>query len=116
MAAAEGTGAYGGAMDLLTYAYDTAIVQVDDHAVEVFRRAVTASQRLPLQWVAVGLIPNRKGDQIEVRIGTSTGDATPFYDSNVVYQGAFSFTVPSSEESRLREFFDQVASRAGRTT
>ena len=103
-------------MDPIAYAYDTTIVQVDDHAVEVFRREVTGSQRFPLQWVGVGLVPNRKGDQIEVRVGMSTTDGSPFYDPSVTYQGAFSFTVPSSEESRLRQFFDQVAGRAGRAT
>lgn len=103
-------------MDLVTYAYGTTIVQVDDRAVEVFRQAVTGSLRCPLQWVAVSLVPNRKGDQIDVHVGTSPDDASPFYDANVTYQGAFSFSVPSSEESRLREFFDQVAGRAGRAT
>ena len=103
-------------MDLLTYVSHDALVQVDDHAIEVFRRLVTGSQRCPLQWLAVGLAPSRKGDQIEVRIGQSSADGKPFYDPDVVSQGMFSFTVPSSEESGLRGFFDQVAQRAGRST
>ena len=103
-------------MELITYACDTAIVVADDHAVEVFHRNVIGSQRFPLQWVGVGLVPNRKGDQIEVRVGTSSSVGSPFYDKDVTYQGAFTFTVPSSEESRLRGFFDQVAGRTGRTT
>jgi hypothetical protein len=103
-------------MDLLTYASEDTVVQVDDHAIEVFRRLVTGSQRCPLQWLAVGVVPSRHGDQIEVRIGQSSAAGKPFYDPDVISQGAFSFTVPSSEASGLRAFFDQVARRGGGAT
>ncbi|HLN05068.1 MAG TPA: hypothetical protein VK217_02235 [Acidimicrobiales bacterium] len=101
-------------VDLLTYSSEDTVVQVDDHAIEAFRRLVTGSQRCPLQWLAVGLVPSRPGDRIEVRIGQSSAAGKPFYDPDVISQEAFSFTVPSSEESVLRGFFDQVAQRAGR--
>ena len=64
--------------------------------------------------MAVGLAPSRKGDQIEVRVGQSSAAGKPFYDPDVISQGAFSFAAPSSEESGLRGFFDEVAQRAGR--
>lgn len=103
-------------MDLLMYSYDTTLVQADDRVIEVFHRLVTGSLRVPLPWAGVSLAPNRKGDQIQVWVGVSSNDGGAFYDPNVTHGGPFGFTVPSSEESRLREFFDQVAGRAGRTT
>lgn len=100
-------------MDVLTLDYPDTLVRVDDSVIEVFRQLVNGSQRTPLAWAGVQLKP-KKGDQIQVNVGTASAPTGPFYTDQVISGGAFTFTVPASDESRLREFFDEAARRAGR--
>jgi hypothetical protein len=100
-------------MDVMTLAYDDTLVYMDESVIEVFRRIVVGSQRTPIVWAGVQLKP-KKGDQIQVNIGTSVEPAGPFYTDGIISNGAFNFSVPNSEESRLRAFFDEAARRAGR--
>jgi hypothetical protein len=97
----------------MTLAYDDTLVRMDDSVIEIFRRIVVGSQRTPLVWAGVQLKP-KKGDQIQVNIGTSTEPTGPFYSDAIISNGAFNFSVPASEEPRLREFFDEAARRTGR--
>jgi hypothetical protein len=101
-------------MDVMKLTYDDTLVSMDDTVIEVFRRLVIGSQRTPLVWAGVQL-KAKKGDQIQVNIGTSQEPTGAFYSDGILSGGAFSFTVPSSEEPRLQEFFDEAARRAGRS-
>jgi hypothetical protein len=100
-------------MDVMRLDYDDPLVRMDDSVIELFRRIVVGSQRTPLIWAGVQLKP-KKGDQIQVNVGTSTDPTGPFYTDGIISNGAFNFSVPTSEEPRLREFFDEAARRAGR--
>jgi hypothetical protein len=100
-------------MDVMALAYDDTLVRMDDSVIELFRRIVVGSQRIPLVWAGVQLKP-KKGDQIHVNVGTSIEPTGPFYKDGIISNGAFNFDVPASEEPRLREFFDEAARRAGR--
>jgi len=57
-----------------------------------------------------------EGDQIHVSVGTSSDPTGHFDNDQILSGGAFTFDVPASEETRLREFFDEAARRAGRPT
>jgi hypothetical protein len=104
---------YSTRMDVMTLTYDDTLVRMDDSVIEVFRRLVVGSQPTPLGWAGVQLKP-KKGDQIQVNIGTSIEPTGPFYSDGVISNSAFNLSVPASEEPRLREFFDEAARRAGR--
>jgi hypothetical protein len=99
----------------MTLTFDDTLVCLDDSVVEVFRRLVVGSQRTPLAWAGVQL-KAKKGDQIHVSVGTSSDPTGHFYNEQILSGGAFTFDVPASEETRLREFFDEAARRAGRPT
>jgi hypothetical protein len=102
-------------MDPMTLTFDDTLVCMDDSVVEVFRRLVVGSQRTPLAWAGVQLKP-KKGDQIHVNVGTSSDPTGPFYNDQILSGGAFTFDVPASEETRVREFFDEAALRARSST
>jgi len=102
-------------MDVMTLAYPDALVLLDDAVIECFKQIVVGSQRTPLVWAGVQLKP-KKGDQIQVIVGTSQDPSEPFYNDHILGGNAFSFAVPVSDEARLREFFDEAARRAGRPT
>jgi hypothetical protein len=104
---------YSTRMDVMTLAYDDTLVRMDDAVIELFRRIVVGSQRIPLVWAGVQLKP-KKGDQIHVNVGTLIEPTGPFYNDGIISNGAFNFDVSASEEPRLREFFDEAARRAGR--
>lgn len=99
----------------MTLSFDNTLVLMDDSVVEVFRSLVAGSQRTPLVWAGVQLTP-KKGDQIHVNVGTASDATGPFYSDRIISGGAFTFDVPASEETRVREFFDEAARRAGRPT
>lgn len=101
-------------MDFDDYSYEGTIVRVDDSVIEVFRQRVLGSFRVPLAWAGVSLVPNRKGDQVNVRIGQADSPGRPFYDDSPLYPGSYTFDVPAAEEPKLRAFLDAAARRAGR--
>jgi hypothetical protein len=100
-------------MDTMTYAHDTTLLVLDDTVIEVFRRLVAGSQRVPLVWAAAMLKP-KKGDQIQVQIGVASSASDPFYSDAVTGSGAFVFSIPQSEQPSLRSFLDEAARRAQR--
>jgi len=102
-------------MDPMTLTFDNTLVRMDDSVVEVFRQLVVGSQRTPLAWAGVQLKP-KKGDQIQVNVGTSSDPTGPFYNDQIISGGAYTFDVPATDEARVREFFDEAARRAGRPT
>ena len=102
-------------MDVMTLAYPDVLVRMDDAVIECFKQIVVGSQRTPLLWAGVQLKP-KKGDQIQVTVGTSQDPREPFYNDHILGGAAFSFAVPASDEARLRQFFDEAARRAGRPT
>jgi hypothetical protein len=100
-------------MDTMTYAYDTTLLVLDDTVIEVFRRLVAGSQRIPLVWAGAGLKP-KKGDEIQVQVGITSKASDPFYSDPVTGSGAFVFSIPQSEEAALRSFLDEAARRGQR--
>ena len=103
-------------MAALTYTFGDHLIRLDDDTIERFNRVVVGSFRAPLIWAAVALVPAKKGDQLNVRVGNTSSPGGPFYDQNAIFQGAFSFDVPVTEERALRAFFDEAARRGGRST
>ena len=99
----------------MTLTFHDTLVRMDDSVVEVFRSLVVGSMRIPLAWAGVQLT-SKKGDQIHVNVGTSSDPTGPFYNDHIISGGAFTFDVPASDETRVREFFDEAARRAGRPT
>jgi|GEM_PF-2978778 len=100
-------------MDSMTYAYDTTLLVLDDHAIEVFRRLVAGSQRIPLMWAGATLKPKR-GEEIQVQVGITANASDPFYSELVIGSGACAFSIPQSEEAALRSFLDEAARRGHR--
>ncbi len=101
-------------MEALEYRSGSTILRVDDATLEVFARLVSGSLRVPLAWAAADLAPTRKGDQLQVRVGRSSDDGGPFYDPKLISEGAFTFSIPTSEEANLRAVLDEAARRGGR--
>ncbi len=101
-------------MDTMTYAHDTTLLVLDETAIEVFRRLVAGSQRIPLVWAGASLKP-KKGDEIEVQIGILSNESDSFYSDAVTGSGAFVFSIPQSEEAALRSFLDEAGRRGHRS-
>ncbi len=99
-------------MDTTTYEYQDTLLVLDDTVVEVFRRLVAGSQRMPLAWAGASLKP--KKDEIQVQVGLTSSASDPFYTDSVVGSGAFTFSIPQSEEANLRSFLDETARRGQR--
>jgi hypothetical protein len=100
-------------MDTMTYADDTMLLVLDDAVIEVFRRLVSGSQRIPLVWAGATLKP-KQGDEIQVEVGVASNPGDPFYTDAVTGSGAFDFSIPQSEAAALRSFFDEAARRGQR--
>jgi len=98
-------------MDELVYVYEDTFLRLDGSTIEVFRQLAIGSQRTPLVWAGAVLEP-KKNDQLHVTIGVAQSDG--FYCSSVTSNPVFSFTIPASEEPRLRTFLDEAAHRSGR--
>jgi hypothetical protein len=96
--------------DEMIYAYLDTVVRLDRTVIEVFRQQVIGSHRTPLLWAGADVQLPKPGGQIKVTIGTRGSDG--FYNTNVTSNGAFTFTVPPSEEPRLRLFLDEAQARS----
>jgi hypothetical protein len=85
-------------------------IRLDGDVIEVFRRGVEGSSRVPLRWLGAELTP-RKNAEIRVGIGQRIDEAKPFY-SSVYGSSRFLFDIPATEQPRLQAFLDEVARRA----
>jgi hypothetical protein len=97
-------------MEEMIYALEDTVVRLDRAVIEVFRRLVTGSQRTPLIWAGADVQLLGPGGQIKVTIGARGSDG--FYNTEITRNGAVTFTVPPSEEPRLRLSLDEAQARA----
>ena len=101
-------------MATITYTNQYTVLVVDDTVIEVFRRLVEGSLRIPLIWAGATLKP-KKGGEVQVEIGIASNATDPFYSDSVITYGGFIFSVPQSEEPNLRSVLDEAARRGQRS-
>jgi hypothetical protein len=97
----------------LEYAFEGCLLRVEDGVIEQFSRGVAGSYRVPLAWASAQL-ELRKHDAVRVQIGMATDPAASFFSDVAFTNPAFTLELPSSEETRLREFLQAAAQTAGR--
>jgi hypothetical protein len=102
-------------MESSSYEFDGNLLQIGDGVLEQFSRTVLGSKRIPIRWVAVQLEP-AKHDAVRVQVGMASNPEAPFYSSPPIVEKAFNFTIPATEEPRLRAFLDAAARSHGRAT
>ena len=101
---------------MLEFRQEALILRVDGDVLEIFRRGVF-SERVPLAWLAVQVLPASKGSLI-VRIGSAHDDA-PLYEimqkANTARRNAVEVIIRTDEEPLYQQFFAQVAQTCGRS-
>jgi hypothetical protein len=99
----------------LEYVFEGYLVRAEDGVIEQFSRTVAGSYRVPLAWAAAQF-EQRKHDAVRVQIGMAADPVASFFSNVAFTNPAFTLEVPSSEETRLREFLQAAARNAGRAT
>jgi hypothetical protein len=100
-------------MTALTFRHGEALIIVDGPVLEVFRRTVEGSIRIPLVWLGAWLDTER----MRIAIGTRTIPGGPVYSERPQALSGF-WRLPINAEAvpELRAFFAEVADLAGRST
>ncbi|MFD7660154.1 hypothetical protein ACFV4N_39765 [Actinosynnema sp. NPDC059797] len=102
-------------MSALTFDHGDTLIIVDDRVLEVFRRGVEGSHRIPLAWLGAWLDTGKPG-RTRIVIGARTTAGGPVYSEQPQQLSAV-WRLPVEDEgalARYRAFFAEVAALAGR--
>ncbi|MEO6088061.1 MAG: hypothetical protein ABIQ18_33615 [Umezawaea sp.] len=98
-------------MTPLTFSHGEALFITDGPVLEVFRRSVEGSNRIPLAWLGAWLDTER----MRIAIGTRTITGGPIYSERPqALTGFWRLPVQAGAVPELRAFFAEVAALAGR--
>jgi len=101
-------------MTALTFSHGETLIIVDGQVLEVFKRRVEGSNRIPLVWLGVWL-DTRNPDRLRISVGAQTTAGRPVYSEQPQELAGFSrLPVEAAAVPQHRTFFAEVAAVAGR--